>query len=313
MIFLRLAKVIGLLAVIAAGCSQARAFSLMGPPASSGWMVSPDRGYGTASGPMNLGEGYRWNFPVITWACDPEFKNYFGSNGVTAVEQAFQMLNSLPPASQLDVTQFPLYTTRLNYRASSLQLVDVKSTILSLVLNHMGVDAPESYVFCVRNEWHDNAGLPHFVVIMRNFDPITYEPSRYVNGTLFTYTLFHQDTPSHFAYTIMIPVDPLARNFSTVASGAIGSGSFYTGLTRDDAGCVKYLYSRTRAVVETVGVNGVTAPTGFSFVSASGGTDNGWHIPVVGTNTTDTGSAISAMGASRLRATSTASAFSGDM
>ena len=252
--------------------------------------MTQERNYPGPNGPMNLGEGYRWNFPVITYACDPEFKNYFGSNGVVAVEQAFKIMNDLPAASDIDVTQFPQYTTRYNYRAGSLLLVDLKSTILSLVLNHVGVTTPTRYVFCLRNEWHDTAGNPNYIVIMRNFDPITYEPSRYVNGTLFTYTLNHVESP-HFCSTVMVPVDPLARNYRTASTLALSSGAFLTGLTRDDAGAIKYLYNKNRAVVETVGSNNVTAPSGFSFVTSSGGNNNSWYIPNVGTNTTDTGSA----------------------
>ena len=63
------------------------AFSLLGPsPASGGvngalsWQ-STDVGYNTfgvdIGGPVNLGEEYRWNIPVITYAYDESFLNYF--------------------------------------------------------------------------------------------------------------------------------------------------------------------------------------------------------------------------------------------
>src|ERR1051325_5231065 len=80
-----------------------RAFSLLGPYAV--WMDEaksfrqPDRDIG---GPMNIGEEYRWNVPVVTYGFDASFLEYFGSNGVAAVERAIEVLNRLRPASQLN-------------------------------------------------------------------------------------------------------------------------------------------------------------------------------------------------------------------
>ena len=64
---------------------HANAFSLMGPFTS--WM-DVEKSYrlpGDIGGPMNIGEGYRWNVPVITYGFDHSFTSYFGSNGVAAV------------------------------------------------------------------------------------------------------------------------------------------------------------------------------------------------------------------------------------
>jgi hypothetical protein len=67
------------------------------------------------------------------------------------------------------------------------------------------------------------------------------------------------------------------------------AGGFFSGLTRDDAGGIKYLYSKTHAAVETIPPN-VQAPAGFNFTSV-GGSSNSWFISNVGTNgTTDIGS-----------------------
>src|SRR5258707_12088328 len=79
--------------------TQVKAFSLLGPYAS--WM-NPTIGYhlpGDIGGAMNIGEGYRWNVPVVTYAFDQSFLDYFGSNGVAEVEATIQVLNDLPPAS----------------------------------------------------------------------------------------------------------------------------------------------------------------------------------------------------------------------
>ena len=81
---------LGLLgAVLAITAPCARAFSLIGPYAS--WMDEaksfrqPGRDIG---GPMNFGEGHRWNVPVVTYGFDASFLEYFGSNGVAEVERA---------------------------------------------------------------------------------------------------------------------------------------------------------------------------------------------------------------------------------
>ena len=86
---------LGAFLTITAPC--ARAFSLLGPYAP--WMDEaksfrqPRRDIG---GPMNIDEGYRWNAPVVTYGFDASFLEYFGSNGVAAVESAMELLNNLP-------------------------------------------------------------------------------------------------------------------------------------------------------------------------------------------------------------------------
>ena len=97
-------------AAIGLSGSNARAFSLLGP--YEPWMTQTNgfRGMGDIGGPMNLGGEYRWNVPVVTYAFDPSFVAFFGSNGVAAVESAIQILNDLPPASQMDPGVYPLDT-----------------------------------------------------------------------------------------------------------------------------------------------------------------------------------------------------------
>ena len=44
---------------------------------------------GDVNAPKNLGEEYRRNVQVLYYACDVNFVDYFGSNGVSAVDGAF--------------------------------------------------------------------------------------------------------------------------------------------------------------------------------------------------------------------------------
>ena len=95
---LRLLKRVAWLGVLAAGLPAAQAFSLLGPP-NEAWQV-PDLGYmvpdcGDIGAPKNIGEDYRRNTPVLYYAFDENFLDYFGSNGVWAVDQAFAILNNL--------------------------------------------------------------------------------------------------------------------------------------------------------------------------------------------------------------------------
>ena len=109
---LRLLKRVAWMGFLAAGLSAAQAFSLLGPTNTEPWQVH-DLGYQLNSdvgGPMNIGEDYRRNTPVLYYAFDENFLDYFGSNGVWAVDQAFAIMNSLQPVSSYsaDLSEVPL-------------------------------------------------------------------------------------------------------------------------------------------------------------------------------------------------------------
>ncbi|MCX6915427.1 MAG: hypothetical protein NT167_20680 [Verrucomicrobia bacterium] len=127
------------------------AYSLLGPYAD--WM-DIQKGYqlpGDIGGPMNIGEGYRWNVPVVTYGFDRSFLDYFGSNGVVAVEGAIGILNALPPASSIILSNYPQAIWRVNYRAKATNLLDLKSATLFLLLEQMGLADPMRYAFCIRD------------------------------------------------------------------------------------------------------------------------------------------------------------------
>src|SRR5205085_588195 len=74
----------------------AHAFALLGP--FDTWQVSalgydPQGDGGDLGGPKNLGEEWRWNLPVITYAFDQSFIDYFGLNGIAEVEKAIDAFN----------------------------------------------------------------------------------------------------------------------------------------------------------------------------------------------------------------------------
>jgi hypothetical protein len=134
--------------VLAISTVSSRAFALLGPvqpwmQATNGVALPGDTG-----GPMPIGCGYRWNVPVVTYGFDQSFLDYFGSNGVAAVEGAIQILNNLPPASQIVATNYPFFTEGENFQAQAESLLDLKSYTLSLLLEHFGTGNTDPLYLC---------------------------------------------------------------------------------------------------------------------------------------------------------------------
>jgi len=291
---------------IAGAVHSAQAFSLLGP--FTAWQVQ-EIGYNTfgfdIGGPMNLGEEYRWNIRTVTYGFDESFLNYFGQKGVDAINEAIAILNDLPAFSKMstNLDEFPLDTRRENYRASALGLMDLKSAALGMLMEELGLASPDRYTWTLRDR-RVIANIPWYLVIKRNFDPVTWAPSSYVNGVLYTYAiLVIADPPAWDA--IEIQVDPLAFGFTAVASdidslittsagsgasgAGLGFGEYYVGLTRDDVGGLRYIYRPNNYNVEDL-IPGTTGGSIFSGGSGGspwtpvggGGTNNLFTNAVVG-------------------------------
>jgi hypothetical protein len=257
-----------------------RAFSLLGP--YEPWMTTTN-GFqlpGDIGGPMNLGAEYRWSVPVVTYAFDPSFIEYFGTNGVAAVNSAIQVLNNLPPASKVDLSTYPLDTTGINYRAQAAGLMDLKSETLFLLLQQLGLTQPQRFMFCVP-EYSVSGGTTNAIVVLRNFDPVYLTATNVLNGTLFASNLTWQIDSNNLVESVNItafPVDPGADTETAVADGGVATepGAFYTGLTRDDVGGVRYLLQTNNIYLETlppdVQSNG-TNRTSFINLAPRGGVD----------------------------------------
>src|SRR5258706_15596155 len=141
--------------VMAGTLQGAFGFSMLGPFDS--WQVT-QLGYQTGflgfnephppgvidfplGGPMNLGEEYRWNIPVLYYSFDQDFLDYFGSNGVYAVEQAIAVFNGLTNVSSYsgDLSEFPLESSRKNFKAETLLMVELKSETMSALIEELGL------------------------------------------------------------------------------------------------------------------------------------------------------------------------------
>lgn len=254
---------------------------------------NPNRLDGLPTAAKNLAEEYRRVTPVIYYTFDQNFIEYFGTNGIDAIDKAFAVFNGLTNVSSYtpSLMEFPMEAQRVNYQASALFMTDLKSAAMSLIMEQLGAAQPERYIWTLHARWH--VGTPpcpagqNYTVVKRNFDPVAsnldqLQPTSYVNGTLYSYRIveFCQD-PTPFGWladAVEFNVDPLATTFTPVTSGfggnpfllggtaltalgGLGSGSYYTGLTRDDVGTLRYLMRSNNINLEAAGANTVTYVT----------------------------------------------------
>jgi hypothetical protein len=263
---------------LAASVQASLGFSLIGPfneayqVATIGYNLPGDIG-----APKNLGEEYRRNMPVLYYAADANFWDYFGTNGVSAIDEAFTVFNNLTNVSKYsgDLSEFPFNTTRNNGRAGALFLIDVKSWAMKLIIEQLGLAEPVRYVWTLHDRFLPPGGTcpfnEEYLIIKRNFDPALgtsidqLKPTSYVNGVLFSYEIVEICTgPNPLGVTLPFAVDPVATADSVgtpVAELSFSSfvaslyGNFYTGLTRDDVGGLRYLMRTNNVNFESAGPN----------------------------------------------------------
>lgn len=282
----RVAKAVSCMMLVALGCQKASAFSLLGPANEAfqqgGRPNELDYNFADDIGaPKNIGEEYRWNLPTLYYAFDQSFLDYFGSNGVAAVEQAISVFNALTNVSSYsaDLSEFPQEELRFNAKASALFLYDLKSMTMNALIEEMGLAEPDRYTWTLRNRFlppGNNCPFYEYLVIKRNFDPVTWEPSSYVNGTLYTYAIIEGCPTISRADASEVRVDPTQPGFTAVASrglfasfldgseadeGFLRYGFFSTGLTRDDVGGLRYLLRKSNVNWESSDPNSLAFTT----------------------------------------------------
>ena len=302
---LQLLKKVLWMGLLAFGWQTAFGFALLGPVANSpedsfqlteiGY--NPMSGLGPPffsdtmlSGPKNLGEGYRLNTAVLYYTFDPSFA-YFGSTGEAAVQQAFDMMNSLTNVDSYspNLTEFPLNSQSVNYSAATWGLMDLKSTTLALLLEQMGLADSVRYTWALINRYNPPGSTCtppgpainyEYEVIQRNYYYLNssltnLQYSAYVNNELFSYFIYDDcDAPGASPGTadaLEVPADPL--NVGVPVASGLGEyflpvGSFYTGLTRDDMAGLRYLLSSNNIFAPGAGY---LEPSAAASVAVSGG------------------------------------------
>jgi hypothetical protein len=255
--------------------TRAKAFALLGP--YEPWMQNSncfrltftpvENAPGDIGGPMCLSNGYRWNVPVVTYGFDQSFMDFFGSNGVAAVEGAIQMLNDLPPASSIQMSNYYDDTLEINYQAQSELLYDLKSQTLALLLEQLGLASPTRSIY-VERAWNPLfaeggwAGVTNAIpdyIVMRNYDPVTLDSSQFVNEFLYLGNVWSGFGIGLDEFEIETsPFDLEAPYYSAVADNRLNIGDFYIGPTMDDVSGLSYLFSQTNIHYEQLlyGVSG---------------------------------------------------------
>ena len=245
--------------VLLVSIGSAGAFSLLGPYAN--WM-DPLKGYrfkGDIGGPMDIKEEYRWNVPVITYGFDEAFLTAFGQSGVDAVEDAIQVFNDLPAASEMDLSSYPPVSVARNAQAAAYDLFDLKSFAESLLVQQLGLADPSRYVFTLQDIQFISQ-TTNFTVVERNFDRETLQPTNVINEAFFyttaSYILQIQRPTFHLSSK-----SPLILIFFACRNSGVtvAAGSYFTGLTRDDVAGLHYLLNPQNQQVEPLlsGIYGI--------------------------------------------------------
>lgn len=227
--------------------------------------------------PKNIGEGYRRNTPVLYYSFDASFLNFFGPDGAAEVDKAMAMYNSVSNVStySADLSEFPTESRRVNDRAATDSLLDIRSVTLGLMTEQLGFWEPVRWVWALHARLHlSGTGIPpcpggmDYAVIRRNLDivpssPSNYQYSSYVNGVLYSYAIFEGCVTTPTADAVEFPVNPLpdgvngpfsaVADFSSLWYNGLTPGVFYTSLTRDDIGGLRYLIRQNNRARETAG------------------------------------------------------------
>jgi hypothetical protein len=279
---LRSVKNIFWLLATVVGAQSALGFALIGPTDVAGTADSfetADIAYNVGAAehgtPKSLHDEYRRNTPIIYYAADQSFIQYFrgtnGDEGLRELDKAFAMYNSVGKVSQLNVDDYPEDSRRPNFQAQAIGLMDLKSEVMGLMSEQVGLFQPSRWVWmlslrqqipnvtptCPFNMAYDIQQRNYSADPVGQADPPT---SSYVNGVLYSYFILETCRPPNpIADAVEMPVDPLSQPYSAVADFSslnyIGllPGVFYTSLTRDDVAGMKYLYATNNFNNEAAG------------------------------------------------------------
>lgn len=284
----RLSKKVIVLALLLGGSGSGLAFSLLGPYQT--WQTT-DLGYqliGDIGGPMTPSAGYRWNFPNITYAFDQSFINYFGTEGMKAVDQAFKILNALPSMTQITNDGSRLFFKGRPYPMSavgapngtalSAGLLDLKSYALMSVVEELGLAEPSRWAWALRARaiiTQNNETWTNYTVRQYNYDPVTLRETNRVNGVYYSYRIFDPIVTPAVTYADAIENVSLNPDdlyfYNAVADQFLAPGYFFFGLSADDMGGLRYLYNKNNIANESLPA-GVTAGS----ASSGGVIDSPW-------------------------------------
>ena len=242
---------------------------------------------------------YRWNMPYFVYSFDATFVQYFGLEGMDAVHEAFGVVNDFfinedyEGVSELDLAKHGFVsnynTTWVNTTAKNAQIIDIKSLVLGMIVDMLGIGNPHRWAYSITDARQNLAGTQViFETRLRNYDPMTHEPTDIINGVKYSYRLVHDAanpqvqaaappniadmeeftvntsgnawsavsaiTDAFYGNTSLWWTDtPSLFNFGVYYDGMNAMGGQYKprhALTYDDAGGLKYLYSTNNFIWE---------------------------------------------------------------
>ena len=284
----------------------ARAFVLMGLPGTNevaSFNYTDEFGAPKDISWQGTKRFFRWNTPSFVYSFDASFVNYFGLEGMEAVDDAFAVVNEFyvnedyQGVSQLDLAKHGFLgnhnTTWINSSAENAQIIDIKSLVLGMLVNQLGLGNPHRWAFSITAQRTNSIGSQLiFETRLRNYDPITYLPADIINGVKYSYRLvtdatnatvsnptfgvadmeeFTTDTSGNAWSSVAAITDAFYGNTSlywTDTPSLFNFGVYYDGLnamggqykrrhalTYDDAGGLKYLYSTNNFIYEQLPAN----------------------------------------------------------
>ncbi|MBL67992.1 MAG: hypothetical protein CMO74_06005 [Verrucomicrobiales bacterium] len=249
---------------------------------------------------------FRWAIPSFVYSFDASFVNYFGVEGMNAVHEAVGVVNDFFENDEYSgMSELDLYrhgfagnynTTWINTTAQNAQIIDIKSLVLGMMVNHLGLGNPHRHAFSIINHTTNTGGTAfNFNVSLRNYDPVSNEPTDSINGVKYSYRLIHNAAAIAAGGAVAMPTLVDMEEFTTDTTGNAWSstaaildafygntslywtdtpslfdfGVYYDGnnamggqyrprhaLTYDDAGGLKFLYSPDNIIWQSLDAAG---------------------------------------------------------
>ncbi|HSH93002.1 MAG TPA: hypothetical protein VK968_02575, partial [Roseimicrobium sp.] len=135
-------------------------------------------------------------------------------------------------------------------------LYDLKSAAMSEVIQTLGLGQPVRSVWMIYSTRIVTNGAwvtTNFFIVQRNFDPELLVPSTVINGASYGYDIREYSFPggtTNFFDATEVQNDPTAFAGNAVADGQSLTGNYFTGLSYDDAGGLRFLYNPTNIRTE---------------------------------------------------------------
>ncbi|MBL69298.1 MAG: hypothetical protein CMO74_12775 [Verrucomicrobiales bacterium] len=225
-----------MLLVLLTGLNLAQGFVMIGPMHTNRLTaLGMDLNYwDDLGGPKERKSFFRWNTPSLVYSFDASFITYFGLEGRFAIKEAFDILNdffqpvdeSYSGMTELDLADHGFLgnynTTWVNTTAQNQSILDIKSLTLGLLVNQLGLGNPHRYAFSIHDATTNQAStMINFRVRLRNFDPITENPTDMINNVKYSYRLVHDGTnsPGVGNAPFIMPTFADMEEFTTDTSG----------------------------------------------------------------------------------------------